>query len=152
MIGGIITDGGGRSTPLVAEKEEDVDACLDRAGCGGLGAEVGDGLAADGILLIAEGEDNLSCPEEVLSGSVPGEEEVPNKEHEIHEGSELDRPAVAGALRVFTGPEAEVEANGDQVGDMVVSGVGGDSCLCDDGLDDPEGNTFSCRIGGSSRP
>ena len=54
MIGGIIADGGGRSTPLVVEAEEDVDACLDGAGCGGLGAEVGDGLSADGILLIFE--------------------------------------------------------------------------------------------------
>ena len=32
---------------------------------------------------------------------------------------------MAGALRVFTGPEAEVEANGDQVGDVVDSGVEG---------------------------
>ena len=39
----------------------------------------------------------------MLSGSVPGEEKVPDEEYEIHEGSELDRPAVDGALRVFTG-------------------------------------------------
>ena len=138
MIGGIIADGGGRSTPSVAEAEEDVDAGPDRAGCGRLGAEVRDGLTADGILLIVEGEDNLSCPAEMLGGSVFGEEKVPDKEHEVHEGSELDCPAVAGALRVFTGPEAEVEANGDQVGNMVGSGVGGGSCVGDDGLDDPE--------------
>ena len=140
MIGGIIADGGGRSTPLVAEAEEDVDAGPDGAGCGGLGAEVGDGLTANGILLIVEGEDNLSCPAEMLGGGVPGEEEVPNKEHEVHDGSELNRPAVAGALRVFTGPEAEVEANGDQVGNMVGSGGGGGSCLGDDGLGDLEGD------------
>ena len=139
MIGGIITDGGGRITPLIAEAEEDVDACLYWAGCGGLGAEVGDGLTADGILLIVEGEDNLSCPAEMLGMSVSGEEEVPNKEHEIHEGPELDHPAVAGALCVFAGLHAEVEANGDQVGDVAGSGVGGGSCLGDDGLDDPEG-------------
>ena len=52
----------------------------------------------------------------------------------------MDRPAVAGALCVFTGPEAEVEANGDQVGNMVGSGVGGGSCLCDDGFYDSEGD------------
>ena len=127
-------------TPLVTEAEEDVDACLDGAGCGGLGAEVGDCLAADGILLIVEGEDNLSCPAEMIGRSVPREEEVPYEEHEIHEGPELDCPAVAGALRVFTGPEAEVESNGDQVGNMVGSRVRGSSCLCDDGLDDPEGD------------
>ena len=101
---------------------------------------MGDGLTVDGTLLIVKGEDNLSCSAEMLGGSVPGEEEVSDKEHGIHEGSELDRPAVAGALRVFTGPEAEVEANGDQVGNMVGSGVGGGSCLGDDGLDNPEGD------------
>ena len=82
----------------------------------------------------------------------PGKEEAPNKEHEIHEGTELDRPAVAGALRVFTGLEAEVEANGDQVGDVAGYGVGGGSCLGDDGLDDPKGGSLSRRTGGSSRP
>ena len=123
MIGGIITDGGDGITPLVAEAEEGVDAFLDWSGCGGLGAEVGDSLAADCILLIVEGGDNLSCPGEMLGGSVPKEEEVPDEEHEIYEGPELDRPAVAGALRVFSGLEAEVEANGDQVGDVVGFGV-----------------------------
>ena len=60
--------------------------------------EVGDILATDGILLIVDGEDNLSLLEKPLSGSVPGEDEVPDKEHNIHEGPELDRQAVAGAL------------------------------------------------------
>ena len=45
MIGGIIADGGGGITPLVAQAEEDVNARLDWAGCGGLQTEVGDGLA-----------------------------------------------------------------------------------------------------------
>ena len=79
MIGGIIADGGGRSTPSVAEAEEDVDADPDGAGCGRLGAEVRDGLTADGILLIVEGEDNLSCPAEMLGGSVSGERKSPTK-------------------------------------------------------------------------
>ena len=140
MIGGIITDGGGGITPLVAEAEEDINARLDWTGCGGLGAEVGDGLTADGILLIVEGEDNLSGPAEMLSRSVPGEEEVPDREHDIHEGPELDCPVVAGALRVFTGPEAEVEANGDQVGNVVGYAVGGGSCLGDDGVHHSQGD------------
>ena len=59
----------------------------------------------------------------MLGGSVPREEEVPEEEHKVHEGPELDRPAVAGALRVFSGLEAEVEANGDQVGEVVGSDV-----------------------------
>ena len=90
MIGGIITDGVDGITPLVANAEEDDDGRLDWAGCGGLGTEVGDGLAADGIPLIVEDEDNMSDPTEMLGGSIPREEEVPNEEHEIHEGTELD--------------------------------------------------------------
>ena len=78
MIGGIIADAGGRSTRLGAKAEEDVDTGPDGAGCGRLGTEVGDGLAADCILLIVKGEDNLSCPAELFGGGVPGEEEVPN--------------------------------------------------------------------------
>ena len=50
----------------------------------------------------------------------------PDEEYEVHEGPELNRPAVSGALRVFSGPEAEVEANGDQVFNVVRSSVGGD--------------------------
>ena len=74
---------------------------------------MGDSLAVDGILMIVEGEDNLIDPAEMLGRSVPGEEEVPDEEHNIHEGPEFDRPAVVGALRVFAGLEAEVESNGD---------------------------------------
>ena len=81
MIGGIIADGGGGITTLIAQAEEDADAHLDWEGCGGLRTEAGDGLAADGILLIVEGDDNLGGLAEILSGSVPGEEEVPDKEH-----------------------------------------------------------------------
>ena len=40
----------------------------------------------DGILLIVEGDENLSGLAEMLDGSVPGEEEVPDEEHEVHEG------------------------------------------------------------------
>ena len=72
----------------------------------------------------------------MLVGSVPGVEEVTNEEHEVHEGSELDRPAVAGALCVFTGPEEELEANGDQVGNVTGSSVGGGSCSGNDGVHD----------------
>ena len=75
----------------------------------------------------------------MLGGSVPGEEEPPNEEHEVHEGTDLDHPEVAGALRVFVGLEAEVEANGDQVVDVVGSGVGGGSCRGNDGVHDSQG-------------
>ena len=123
MIRGKIADGGGGIAILVAQAEEDVYARFDWVGCGGLRTEMGDGLAADGILLIAEGDDNLGGLGEILGGSVPREDEVPDEEHEFHEGPELDRLAVAGALRIFARPEAEVEANGDQVGNVVGSGL-----------------------------
>ena len=48
--------------------------------------------------MIVEGDEILGGLAEILGGSVPGEEEVPDKEHNIHEGPELDRQAVAGAL------------------------------------------------------
>ena len=106
MIKGKISDGGGEISSLVVQAEEDIDARLDWAGCGGLRTEVGDGLTADGILLIVEGDDNLDGLAEMLDGSIPEEEEVPEKEHEVHEGLDLDRPDVANALHIFTGPEA----------------------------------------------
>ena len=68
----------------------------------------------------------------MLGGSVPGGEEVPDKEHKIHEGPELDRTAVASALCVFAGSQAEVKSNGDQVSNVVSSGFGGGSYLGDD--------------------
>ena len=71
-IGGRITDGGGGIEPLVAQVEEYVDVRLDWSGCGRLRTEVRDGLAADGILLIAEGHDNLGYLAEMLGESVPG--------------------------------------------------------------------------------
>ena len=49
---------------------------------------------------------------------------------------------MAGALSVFAGPEAGVEANGNKVGDVVGSGVGGGSCLDDDGVHDYQGGGF----------
>ena len=113
MTGGIIADGGGGIATLVAQAEEDADARLYWSGCGGLIMEVGDSLFVDGILMIVESGEILGVLVEMRGGSVSGEEEVPDEEHEVHEGPELDRLAVVGALRVFTVPEAEVEANGD---------------------------------------
>ena len=55
---------------------------------------------------------------------------------------------MAGALRVFAGPEAEVEANSYQVGDVVVSGVGGGSCIGDDGVPDSQGGGLFLSDGG----
>ena len=111
-----------------------------------------DGLAAYGILLIVEGDDNLGGLAEMLGGSVPREEEVPNKEHKVHVGPELDRPEVAGALRVFVVTETELEANDDQVGDVGESGVRGNSCNSDDGVHDSQGGGLFLSEGGIFKP
>ena len=73
MIGGIITDGGGGIAPLFAQAEEDIDAQLDWTCCGGLRAEVGDGLTADGIILIVKGDENFGGLAEMLGGGFPRE-------------------------------------------------------------------------------
>ena len=49
---------------------------------------------------------------------------------------------MAGALCVFAGQEAEVEANGDQVGNVVGSGVVGGSCRGDNGVHNSQGGGF----------
>ena len=113
MIGGKIADGGGGIASLVVQPEEDADARLDWAVCSRLRTEVVDSLTTDRILLIIKGGNNLGGLAEILDRSVPGKAGVPNKEHGVHEGPELDHLEVAGALLVFAGPEAEVEANGD---------------------------------------
>ena len=43
---------------------------------------------------------------------------------------------MAGALRVFAGPDPEVEDNGYQVSAVVSSGFGGGSYCCEDGVQD----------------
>ena len=58
-----------------------VDAHLDWAGYSRLRTEVGDSLTADGILLVVGGDEKLGGLAEMLGGSVPGEEEVPDEEH-----------------------------------------------------------------------
>ena len=41
----------------------------------------------------------------LLNRGIGGDEMVPNEEHELQEGKELDCPVVACALGVFTGPK-----------------------------------------------
>ena len=89
---------------------------------------------------------------EMLGGGIPREEKLPDEEHEVHEGTELDFPAVVGALRVLAIPEAEVEANFNQVGDVVGSGVGGYGCRGDDGVNDSYWDGLLLLDGGSSSP
>ena len=136
VIRGEIANGGGEISSPGVQAEEDFGACLDWAGYGGLGPEVGDGPAAGGILLIIEGDEYFCSVSEMVVRGVPREEKFPNKEYEVHEGPYLDRPAVAGALHVFAGLEAEVEANCVQVGKVVGYGVGGSGCCGNNGAND----------------
>ena len=48
---------------------------------------MGDGLTADGILLIVEGDDNLCGIAKKLGGGIPREDKVPNEEHKVHEAA-----------------------------------------------------------------
>ena len=60
---------------------------------------------------------------------------VPHEEDKVHEGPELDCYLVAGALGVFTQSEAEVEAQGDQVGNLTGFIIGGEGCCSNNGVD-----------------
>ena len=73
MIGGKFSGGGGGIAYPITQAEEDVDACLDWAGCGGIRTEVGDGITIDGILLIVKGDDNFCGIAEIFGGGVHGE-------------------------------------------------------------------------------
>ena len=66
------------------------------------------GLTLHGILMVVHSEENLCGVLEVLNQGVGWEELVPDEEHELQEGPELDCPAVARVLGVITGKEAEV--------------------------------------------
>ena len=91
-----------------------------------------DGLTVGGILLIVEGDDNLCGIAEMFGRGVPGEKKYPGKERKLHEGPELDCLEVASALCLFAGKEASVEANYDQGGNVVGSGIGGVGCRDND--------------------
>ena len=55
---------------------------------------------------------------EVVNGGIGWEESVPHEEEEVNQWTEIDCSTVAGALGVFTQLEAEVEAHGDQIGNL----------------------------------
>ena len=74
---------------------------------------------------------------------------VPNKEHNFQENPELGCPAVARALGVFAGPEAELEAQLDQVGNVPGLWVGGGGSHGHNGLGDAQGGGLPPLIEGS---
>ena len=94
------------------------------------------------FFVVVQGEVNLSRLADVLDWGVHGEETVPEKEQEVKEGPEQACSEVACALGVFAGPGEEVEAQLDQVDDVVGFGVGGGGCHDHNGVDDSQGDGF----------
>ena len=101
MRGRVVADCGGGITAMLSLGEEDIDARLNWAGCWALWSEVRYGLALDGVLLVIQGEDDLGDVLEPLDLGILGEEGVSGEEEEVHEGTELHCPAMAGALKVL---------------------------------------------------
>ena len=79
---------------------------------------------------------------EVLDWGVHGEETVPDEEPEFQEGLELEYRAVACALDVFSGLDAEVETQLDQVGHVVGLGVEDVDSCGHNGLNNSQGYRF----------
>ena len=125
MRGGVVTDCGGWLTAMLSLAEEDIDCRPKWAGVQALRSEVRDGLTSDGILLVVQGEDDLSNVLKPPNWGILGEEGVPGEEEEVHEGTELHCPAMAGALEFLAGPQLEVESQDNQVGGVLGLLVGG---------------------------
>ena len=81
--------------------EEDIEPRSNWASGWALRSEVRDCLTSDGILLVVQGEDDLSNVIEPPDWDIMGEEGDPGEEEEVHKGTELHCPAMAGALEVL---------------------------------------------------
>ena len=77
-----------------------------------------DSLPSDGILLVIQGDEDLSSVLGFLDGVIWREESVSSEEHEFQKGAELDGPSMASALGVLTGLQVELETQDEQVGDV----------------------------------
>ena len=84
----------------------------------------------------------------ILDQGVVGEEMVPDEEHEIQEGTELDCPAMAYTLGAFAGTKAELEPQLYQVGNMPGLGVRGGGPATTMEWTMPRGVDFYCLTGG----
>ena len=81
-----------------------------------------DRFLSDRIFLVIQGKDDISGVLEMFDWGIGWEESI--EENKVHEGPELDCSAVSDAFGVFTRSGAEVEAQGDQVGNLTGVGVG----------------------------
>ena len=125
---------------MLLHAEGDVDAHLNQAGCCRPRSEARDRFPSDCILLIVQSKDDLGCVLEVFNLGVGCEESTPNTEYEVQERPELDCLAVTGAIGVFAQPEAELESQLDQVGNMMGFIFGGDGHRGHNGLDIADGD------------
>ena len=101
-----------------------------------------DRFPSDCVLLVVQGKDDLGGVLEIFDWGISWEESIPNEEDKIQEGMELNCLEVTGALGEFARPEAEVEAQLDQVGDMSGFRVGGGGCCSHDGVDNAKGGSL----------
>ena len=135
----MFTDWGvGRAT-MFLQTEEDVDVRLKWIGCWGLQSEMRDDLTPDRTIMVVQSEDNLGGMLKMLDRGVGRDEMVSNEEHEFQEGTELDCSEVAFALGVFEVPEAELESQLDQVGNVPGLWVEGGGSRGHDELDGAHG-------------
>ena len=81
--------------------EEDVYARSSWAGGRALPSEVRDGLTLNGILLVFQGEYDMSDMLEPPGWGIGGGKGVTGKEDEFHEGTEMNCPAMAVAFEVL---------------------------------------------------
>ena len=100
------------------------------------------GFTLDVIFLVVQGEGDLCGMLKVIDRGVRGDEMVPDEEHEFREGLEVDCPVEACAFGVFAEPEAEVEYQLDQVGNVPGLWVGGGGSCSHDGMDNAQGGGF----------
>ena len=105
-----------------------------------------DTLASNGVLLVVQDEDDLCGVLEMIDQGIDREEMVPNEEHEVQEGPELDCPAMAYALGVFDGSKAEVEPQLYQVDNMPGFCIGGGGSCRHDGVDNAQGGVAFSRL------
>ena len=71
--------------------EEDAETFTHWSGCSRLGAEVGDRLSSDGVIMVFQGKEYLGSVPEQINMRIHWYKKKPNKENKVKEGIELER-------------------------------------------------------------